>query len=234
MNILLLMMGGQGLRFRANIPKQYTKIHGRPMFSYIVKKYSTCGNIDGMILVSHKDWIPYVEEEMQRAAVCSPFQVIAGGKTRSQSVLNGLVCAATSYPQDSKLLIHDATHPYVDIEGTREILASVGKGKGATLGALQYDTVYQTDTQGWIERVLSRERVVSGASPEAFLLEDLYPIYRNASPKELEAMTSAGAIALAHKIPMKVIPSRVLNLKITHPEDMVLFEHLAEGYFFTE
>ncbi len=234
MNILLLMMGGQGLRFGADIPKQYTKIHGRPVFSYIVTKYSTCSDIDGMILVSHKDWIPYVEEEMRKAAVDPPFQVIAGGETRSQSVLKGLVCAAALYPQDTKILIHDATHPYVDIEGTQEILAEIGKRKGATLGALQYDTVYQTDSQGRIERVLSRECVVSGASPEAFLLEDLYPIYQNASPKELEAMTSAGAIALAHRIPMKVIPSRVLNLKITHPEDMVLFEHLADGYFFTE
>ena len=47
-------------------------------------------------------------------------------------------------------------------------------------------------------------------------------------------MTSAGALALAHGIPMKVIPTNLLNLKITHPEDMELFTHLADKYFFSE
>ena len=47
-------------------------------------------------------------------------------------------------------------------------------------------------------------------------------------------MTSVGAIALEHNIPMKVVPTPVLNLKITYPEDMKLFMKLYKNYFFNE
>ena len=50
----------------------------------------------------------------------------------------------------------------------------------------------------------------------------------------MERMTSAGALALAHNIPMKVVPTQVLNLKITYPEDMNLFMKLYNNYFFNE
>ena len=114
------------------------------------------------------------------------------------------------------------------------IIDAVNKGGGATLGAHQYDTVYQTDRNGFLQQVLPRQYVISGASPEGFRLGDIYPIYKSASLDELEKMTSAGAIALAHNIPMKVIPTHILNLKITYPEDMILFQQLAEQYFFIE
>ena len=35
-NILLLMMGGSGTRFGADIPKQFVEVNGKPVFSYIV------------------------------------------------------------------------------------------------------------------------------------------------------------------------------------------------------
>ena len=47
-------------------------------------------------------------------------------------------------------------------------------------------------------------------------------------------MTSAGAIALSHGIQMKVIPSNILNLKITYPSDLELFKRLAKNYFFDD
>ena len=62
MNILLLMMGGSGTRFGANIPKQYTIVEDAPIFSYILKKYNKMKEVDKIIVVSHKDWIDYVYE----------------------------------------------------------------------------------------------------------------------------------------------------------------------------
>ena len=47
-------------------------------------------------------------------------------------------------------------------------------------------------------------------------------------------MTSAGAIALAHHIPMVVVPAQVINLKITYPGDMDVFKKLVHNYFFEE
>ena len=57
-------------------------------------------------------------------------------------------------------------------------------------------------------------------------------IYQNAADEELAEMTSAGAIALHNNIKMKVIPTDVLNLKITYANDMEIFKLLKDSYFF--
>lgn len=234
MNILLLMMGGKGVRFGADVPKQYTLIKGQPVFTYIVSKYARISQIDRMVIVSHGDWLDYVRGCMPGCAGKTPWDVVAGGATRSESVLNGLKKAMEYGTADDVVLIHDATHPYVDVEGTLEVIRCVKRWGGATLGGLEHDTMYRINEEGFIDTVIPRQFVVSGASPEAFILQSIYPIYASASEQELERMTSAGAIALAHGVDMKVVPTETLNLKITHPGDMELFKHLIDCYFFAE
>lgn len=234
MNILLLMMGGSGTRFGADIPKQYILVKDVPIFAYILAKYSKMPEVDQIVIVSHKDWIPYVEEWAEKMPVKKVHAIVAGGATRSESVYNGLSAASDIAAKDDVVMIHDATHPYVDVEGTKGVIAGVKKYGGATLGQCQYDTVYQMDAERILQQVVPRSEIVSGASPEAFTFGAIYDIYTKSTKEELEAMTSAGAMALAHGITMEVIPSNVINLKITYPGDMHLFKLLAENYFFPD
>ena len=233
-NILLMMMGGSGTRFGADIPKQYIEIDDVPVFAYIIGKYAKMPEIDEMVIVSHKDWIDFVEKWIDKLNIKIPWTVTAGGGTRSESVYNGLkAMEKTAEPMDV-VLIHDATHPYVDIQGTKGIIDAVNEYGGATLGGFQYDTVYQMNDEHFIERVVPRQEIVSGASPEAFRFGDIYKIYSNSTEEEFEKMTSAGAIALANGIQMKVIQADVINLKITYKNDMEVFKRLAKTYFFED
>ena len=231
MNTLLMMMGGSGTRMGASIPKQYIKIKGRPVFWYIVKGYARMAEIDSICIVSHADWIPYVEEQIRDISFAGRMLVTAGGENRSQSIRNGLR-AIESFSDDADVvMMHDATHPYVDKRGTLAVIEAVKTYGGATLGACQYDTCYQMDESGMLCKVIPRQEIVSGASPEAFRFGNLKEIYFGAADEELASMTSAGAIALAHHIPMKVVPTRTLNLKLTYPEDLELLETLIDDYF---
>lgn len=226
------MMGGSGTRLGADIPKQYIEINGRPIFYYIVKKYADMPEIDMFCLVSHRDWLNYVENAIADIPFGRPVLVAAGGASRSASVLNGLRALEDRAAADDVVLIHDATHPYVDIAATGEIIKAVHKYGGATLGARQYDTCYLMGANNDLRQVIPRQDLVSGASPEAFRYGDISRIYFNSPKEELDEMTSAGAIALAHDIQMKVVPANVLNLKITYPDDLALFKLLIHSYFF--
>ncbi|MBQ9249975.1 MAG: 2-C-methyl-D-erythritol 4-phosphate cytidylyltransferase [Oscillospiraceae bacterium] len=232
MNAMLLMMGGTGTRFGKDRPKQYTLIDDRPLFSYIVEKADKTACIDRLVVVSHADWLDYAQEWCEKFVKRIPFDVVAGGENRSGSVLNGLTRLGRYAKRDDVVLIHDATHPYLDPEGVGKVVEAVQEYGGATMASRNYDTVYRTDEQGFLEKVEPREQIVAGASPEAFRFGDIYDIYRNASAEELASMTSAGAIALSHNIPMKVIGTPVLNLKITYEHDLDLFLKLIHGYFF--
>ncbi len=234
MNTVLFMMGGTGTRFGADIPKQYIEIEGRPIYTYVVDAYAKIDEVDNIVIVSHADWIDFVNETNQKLGLTKIAGVVAGGGTRSESVLNGLTKISEFAADDDVILIHDATHPYVDKEGTLKIIESVKQYGGATLGACQYDTMYMMDENNMLTKVVPRQFIVSGASPEAFTFGPIYDIYKNADPQYFEQMTSAGAIALANNIPMQVVPTNLINLKITHKDDMEACKELLKTYFFKE
>jgi len=234
MNILLLMMGGSGTRLGSAVPKQYLEIDGHPVFYYIVQKYVSMKEISTVCLVSHPDWIEYVSGAVKELDGSAAMRIVPGGDSRSASVRNGLRAVRDIANAQDVVLIHDATHPYVDTEGVRAVIEAVKEMGGATLGACQYDTCYQINAEKDLVRVVPRQALVSGASPEGFRFGDISRIYFNAAEEELEKMTSAGAIALSRQIPMKVIPTSTLNLKITYPEDLGLFRLLVHSYFFND
>ena len=232
MNTVLLMMGGSGTRFGADIPKQYIKVNGRPIFSYILEGYNNLACIDHIVVVSHPDWIDYVNEVARELHADKLYRVVAGGSSRSESVKNGLICAAEFSGDDDVVMMHDATHPYVDAKGVEEVIEGVKECGGATLASFNYDTVYRMSDEHMLEKIEPRFNIVAGASPEAFTFRRIYDIYMNAPKEELESMTSAGAIALAYHIQMKVVRANVINLKITYADDMDLFIKLVNNYFF--
>ena len=234
MNTVLLMMGGSGTRFGADVPKQYVLINDKPVFSYILKGYDDLDPVDRIIVVSHKNFIEYVNETAQQEDIKKLYKVVEGGDTRSESVKNGLIAANKFSNDDDVIMIHDATHPYVDEQGVKDIIKAVREYGGATLAQFNYDTVYRMDDDHILTNIEPRFNIVAGASPEAFSFKRIYDIYMNSPKEELEQMTSAGAIALAHDIKMKVIRANVLNLKITYKDDMDLFTKLVNNYFFKE
>ena len=232
MNILLLMMAGSGVRFGADIPKQFVLVEDRPVFSYILEGYDKCACIDKIIIVTHPDWIDYVKEWSEKMGIRKLYSITPGGATRSDSVKNGLISANDFAQDDDVVLIHDATHPYVDEGGTEQVIEAVRKYGGATLGERQYDTVYQMDPDTHLlAKVVPREQIVSAGSPEAFRFGLIYRIYMESTPEEMARMTCAGAIALHHGIEMQLIASNVINLKITYKNDMEVFRHLVHQYF---
>ena len=232
MNYLLLMMGGKGTRLGADRPKQYIEIDGIPIFLYILRSYNQLECIDEIIIVSNDMWIDYVEKWINNLEIKKPISIVSGGKTRSHSVYNGLKAIADKASDDDIVLLHDATHPYVDEDGTKKVIEAIKEYGGATLGAYQYDTVYRMNDEGFITEVIPRQELVAGASPEGFKFSEIFPIYDDADDEELEQMTSGGAIALEHGIKMKTIECNVINLKITYPHDLEIFKKTIHSYFF--
>lgn len=233
MNHVLLMAGGVGSRFAEKTPKQYTEINGQPVFWYIVEKYLSVPEIGTITIVTNSQWREFVEEVVKRAGKTERVTVTNGGKTRSESVKNGLIKIADFASINDVVLIHDASHPYVDSSKIAEVISATEKYGGASMASFEYDTCYYMDEEGIIDHVVPRQNLAVGASPEAFRYKEIYDIYINSTEEELNNMTSAGAIAIANGIRMQIVKTDILNLKITYRRDMELFEKLYSSYFFS-
>ena len=227
------MMGGSGTRFGAPVPKQFVEVEGKPTFSYLVEKYAEIGFADKMIVVCNKDWIEFTESWIAGLGLGIDVSVVSGGASRSESVKNGLTEAAKTAHDDDVVFIHDVTHPYGDDAHLEELFQATITHGGATMGEHQYDTVYEIDPETkMITAVVPRQTIVTGAIPDAFVFSRIWAIYSTLSTEELERYTSAGALALAFDIPIEVIPTDLINLKITYRNDMEAFKQLFHDYYF--
>ena len=61
-NILLLMMGGKGTRFKNDIPKQFSFVNGLPIYLYILRRYNVMKNIDHIVIVTNPDYLEKTKE----------------------------------------------------------------------------------------------------------------------------------------------------------------------------
>lgn len=232
-NYFLLMMGGVGSRFGADRPKQFIKVRGRPIFSYILEELDGNELVDGIVVVCHETWVDYVKQYIAKYYE-KVLNVVSGGDCRSKSVLNGLNELKKVADDEDIVLIHDATHPHLDKEKLPILIEKVKQFGAATMATSVYDTCYLKDEDGCIAKVVDRKKLAVGASPECFKFGLIYPIYAEATEEELQTMTSAGMTLLSKGHKMATVDSDLLNLKITYREDMDLFRLLVDTYFYKD
>lgn len=226
---LLVKMGGNGIRFGTDIPKQYVELNGKPLFYWLLEQYKNINIVNGYILVSNPKWIDYTQEIAKRLLGKKLLGVVPGGDTMSKSVYNGVMFARNYLKDDDVLLVHDVTNPVVALEQIGDVVDTARDCGFCALTTEQVHTIYRIDEGNNIECVIPKQEVGSGYSPEGFLFGKIYDCYSNARPEELEQMTSAIALAKAHNARPKAVKSHIINLKITYKEDFDIYKRIVEG-----
>lgn len=224
----IIKMGGKGVRFGADIPKQYCKIGDKPLFCHLLEKYYTIDCIDKFIIVTNGDWLDYTKEYASKILGNKLLGVIKGGSTGAKSIYNGVVFAHNYLNDDDIILTHDVTNPIIIPEKISEVVETAKHYDFAVLVTEQVHTIYKIDESGFITDTINRNYVCSGYSPEAFKFGKIYNCYVNATDEELESMTSAVALANKYDAKVKIVVANLINLKITYKSDFDILEKMLK------
>lgn len=111
MNIALIVFAGSGTRIHSDVPKQFIKINDQELVVYTINKFIENPHIDGIVLVTSKDYVPYVENLVEKYQLNKIVKIVEGGATRQESVKFGLL--AIDFDKDDNILIHDGDRPLV-------------------------------------------------------------------------------------------------------------------------
>ena len=91
MNIAVIFAGGVGKRMNSkDRPKQFLLVHGKPIIVHTIELFEYHEQIDGIVVVCVKDWIPYMEETKYRYRLDKIGKIVPGGETGQLSIYNGL------------------------------------------------------------------------------------------------------------------------------------------------
>ena len=211
---LLIPAAGVGSRMKIGYPKQYMPFNeGRNLLETTVWRLTEMALFKTMsVVVSAED--TYIDH-------CDLPQTVnvlrCGGKTRAESVYNGLVAMKLG---NDWVLVHDAARPCVDKEAICRLIDCLQEGKvdGAILGSLVTDTLKIVNTESIIEHTVSRDYYRAAQTPHGFRAQALM----NALADHLESATDEASAMETIGAKVAVIDSPSSNIKVTHPDDAIL------------
>lgn len=215
MNTAIIVAAGSGSRFNSVKPKQFLDLLGKPLILHTLETFDACPAIDEIILV-----VPASElENCIKYPVAKMRKVIAGGRTRAESVRNGLD-AVVAGPEDI-VAVHDGARPFVSID---EIIETIEKAKetgAACLVGPVTDTIKEISGDR-IVGTIDRQKLRRALTPQAFRYEILQKAFAHSDVGDHVTDECYLVEKLGYEIAL--VEGSARNIKITHPEDVVLAE----------
>jgi len=213
----LIVAGGSGNRI-GGTPKQFRKLGGIPMWKWsalTADKLWKNGEISELVLV-----LPAVNsiDTASISDLAVPVKIEAGGKSRSESVVNGLKASCGSY-----VLIHDAARPFVTVEMCRKIIKKAEECGSAVPLLPSVDSLKKL-TFG-VAECADRSEYFRTQTPQAFATQkiaDAIKMYGTAGTDEAESWIAAGN-------ELGVVEGEESNFKLTTPFDLAMASAMAEG-----
>jgi 2-C-methyl-D-erythritol 4-phosphate cytidylyltransferase len=201
---VILLMAGSSHRFEGAKPKQFLDLHGQPLYRHSLNRFIECG-FDQIYLVCPKSHISKIED---------PFNIVEGGNTRQESVLNGL----KALPSDIELVtIHDAARALVSHDLIQNHKKSAQSHYAITTVVPVNDTIYQINKQA-LSATFNRESLKIGQTPQTFNRQLLEKAHR-----EFIGQATDDAM-MVHKLGQAIhlIEGDPNNFKITYAKDLAL------------
>jgi 2-C-methyl-D-erythritol 4-phosphate cytidylyltransferase / 2-C-methyl-D-erythritol 2,4-cyclodiphosphate synthase len=212
---IVVVAGGSGLRFGADIPKQYHSLHGIPIIAHSIKRLRTQFPSAPMVLVQHPDHHTYYTAP-------SDMRVVAGGATRQASVYEGLQALAGS--DVTHVLIHDAARPYVDAEVCCRLIASLTQHHAVIPTLPIADTVKQTQHNKVVE-TLDRTTLCTVQTPQAFDYNLIMQVHQRAAHEGWDSATDDAGMCERAGITVVCVQGAPRQHKITTHEDLRMVQH---------
>ncbi len=222
-NAAIVLAGGSGRRMHSNVKKQYLIIGDKPVLYYSLEAFQSSSLIDEIILVCSREDIEQCREEIVvRYGFTKVKKIVAGGKERHDSVFEGL----KALEDCAYVMIHDGARPFIDEEMLERIWSQLPSVRACTVGMPVKDTIKLSDTLGFVEKTLPRERLWNIQTPQAFAYDLIRRAHELRAEGLLEAQITDDAMLIEYteQIPVKLIEGSYENIKITTPEDLLYAE----------
>lgn len=222
----VIFAGGMGSRMSgAKIPKQFLKQGGKTIISHTLEKYQNHNEISGIIVVCVEDWIPFLENEIDKYAFSKVVGITPGGITGQDSIFNGLVALANYRKPTNEIvvLVHDGVRPLIDNETISQCIQSVRDyGSTATVSP-SVETVIRVE-EGEVVDVMERDSCKFARAPQGFNFADFFNTHLLAKKDNRHNFVDSISMMSFYGFPVHVIEGPDENIKITTPRDFFTFK----------
>ncbi|MGN0805039.1 MAG: 2-C-methyl-D-erythritol 2,4-cyclodiphosphate synthase [Candidatus Coproplasma sp.] len=224
----IICSAGKGERAGFNKNKLMAPLNGAPALYYTLTDFDAFdweyagGNLQKIAVCAEND------EETRKFCSSLGWQIVTGGKTRTESVYNALKAVTGDI-----VIIHDGARPFVTEEMIECCVRYVKEFGSAVCACPAIDTV-AVAKDGNICEVPDRNNVYIVQTPQAFYTKDIVPAYEKAIASG-ESFTDDSSVYSRYVKPAKICPCGTpQNKKLTFKEDFENFCNYPTALFFDE
>ena len=225
MNFAIVVAAGKGTRLGGVRPKQFLEIGGVPIIIHTLRQFERSQQIDEIIAVLPPEETANFLSFAQDFGLKKVWRAVAGGATRAQSVLRGLMTISEA----EIVAVHDGVRPLVtsdEIDAT--VLAARANG-AAILTSSVADTIKEIENDR-VMRTLLRANLRRALTPQCFRYDILKRAYNQLNEVESSGMELTDDSMLVERLGVEIvaIAGSARNIKITSVEDLAIAEVLLK------
>ena len=218
---VVIVAGGSGSRVGGGELKQFRWVAGKPMLLHSVQTFMARADVGMVVVVLPQRYAGDPPPWLFQCDV-DRLLVSVGGRTRSESVANGL----DDLPDEAQVvLVHDAARPLVGAATIERVVTAVREGRSVVAALPVVDTLKHVDDDGRIERTVSRESLWRAQTPQGFPRQVIVDAHRRAMADRVSA-TDDAALLERLGIPVHVVRGSERALKVTEPDDFARVDAL--------
>ena len=203
------------------INKQFAEIAGIPVLARTLMMFEHNANIDEIVVVTRYEDIGRVSSLCVDYSIEKAVKIIAGGKTRTESVKKGL---AEVSPKAKLIAVADGARPLVTSGIINDTVKAAADNAAAAPGIPIVSTVKRIEN-GCIKETVPRDDLVQIQTPQVFESSLLKAAIAKAEQQNAEITDECMAVELMG-IPIKLTKGSSENIKITTPFDLMLAEEI--------
>ena len=215
----VIVGAGNGTRMGGK-NKALIKIGEKTAFRLVLEAFEKSSTVDELVVVCRD------AEEMktQSEGITKRISYVKGGKTRSESVSNGIkACKRGS----EFYCIHDCARPLVTAQIIDSVVSAAFKKGAATACAPVNDTVKYVDRESGTVYTPDRSRLIAVQTPQVFESK-LYLISAAMAKKDGVSATDDTTLAEHAGFAVEYVESATPNFKLTRTEDVYLARLIAK------
>lgn len=231
MNIGVIFAGGIGQRMKTTMrPKQFLELHGKPIIIYTLEIFENHPEIDGIVVACVEDWIPYLNELLERFHITKVKKVVPGGETGQMSIYNGLAAAKeVAGKEKSIVLIHDGVRPLINETVITDNIKSVKENGSAITSAIVKETIMVVRDDNSIDYVPDRAHSRVAKAPQSFWLDDILEVHHRAQEEGILDFIDSCTMMKFYGHNLFLIDGPYENIKITTPDDFYTMRALLDA-----
>jgi len=213
----IVVAGGKGVRMQTDTPKQFLTLTGKPMVMLTMEAFYRYDPKLKIILVLPEFLFQTWYNLCKKFEFKIPYTVAAGGKTRYNSVKNGL-----NILHDTGLVaVHDGARPLVSTRLLKRCFETAEK-KGNAVPCIPLPvSLRKIGKTGNLS--VDRSQYVAVQTPQVFKKELLDAAFQQ--PYQ-DNFTDEASMMDHMGIPIHLVQGEPGNIKITTPEDLLFAETL--------